>query len=59
MKGDSTSKFWIFVLPAMLCGTIFYAYNKGGFISRWVRGLVDPIIGLAQAIVHIIFGVNF
>jgi hypothetical protein len=59
MKGDSTSKFWIFVLPAMLCGVIYYAYSKGGFISQWVRGIVDPLLHLAQAIVNIIFGVNF
>ena len=59
MKGDSTSKFWILVLPALLCGIIFYAYSKGGFFSQWVRGLVDPLLHLAQAIVNIIFGVNF
>jgi hypothetical protein len=59
MKGDTTSKFWIFVLPALLCGIIFYAYSKGGFFSRWVRSIVDPLINLAQAIVHIIFGINF
>ena len=59
MKGDTTSKFWILVLPALLCGIIFYAYSKGGFFSRWVRSIVDPVLHLAQAIVHIIFGINF
>lgn len=59
MKGDTTSKFWILVLPALLGGIIFYAYSKGGFFSRWVRGIVDPLINLGQAIVHLIFGINF
>lgn len=58
MKGDRTSPFWTIFLPLLLCGIIYYAYSKGGFFSRWVQGIVDPIIGLVQAIVNTIFGTS-
>lgn len=56
MKGDRTSPFWTIILPLLICGIIYYAYSKGGFFSRWVQGIIDPIVALAQAIVNTIFG---
>ena len=59
MKGDDISKFWLIGLPALLLGTIYYVYGQGGFFSRWVQRIVDPLLHLGQAIVNTIFGTNF
>jgi ABC-type uncharacterized transport system permease subunit len=59
MQGESDNKYWIFIMPVLLCGIIYYAYNKGGFISEWLRGLVDPLIHLGQGIVNVLFGTSF
>jgi ABC-type uncharacterized transport system permease subunit len=58
MKGEHASPFWTIVLPLLLCGAIYYAYGKGGFISKWVQGIVDPVIGLVHAIVNMISGTS-
>jgi len=59
MKGDSTSKFWVIVLPTALCGIIYYAYSQTGFFAQWIQGLVDPLVNLGQAIVNVVFGTSF
>jgi len=59
MKGSDGNRFWILGLPVLLGGIIYYAYSKGGFFSRWVQSIVDPLIGLVQAIVNMIFGTSF
>ena len=59
MTGDTTSRFWVIVLPAALCGIIYYAYSQTGFFARWIQGIVDPLINLAQAFVNVVFGTSF
>lgn len=51
------SKYWTIVLPVALCSVVYYAYSNGGYFSRGIQALVDPLLRLAMSIANTIFGV--
>lgn len=43
-KYQPISSFWTIVVPGMLIGLIYYAYNSPGWLSLRVQSMLNPII---------------
>ena len=51
------SKYWTIVLPLAVCSVIYYAYSSGGYFSRGIQYLIDPLLKIVKSIANAIFGV--
>ncbi len=49
MAGKATynpiSGFWVVVVPAVVGGATYYAYNTSGYVSVRIRAIIDPVMG--------------
>jgi len=43
-KYQPISAFWTIVLPALIFGLLYFAYNSTGWVSFRVQKMLDPIV---------------
>lgn len=38
------SSFWIFVVPGVVVGAVYYAYNSPGWVAQRLQSAIGPLV---------------